>query len=478
MKKYLLIKYFEIVRSAQSCSRSHIGVIATGICLGVLANLSIIFGLLLVTIISFFTNKLWKTSLLALLFIASFAYTSHFVNIRLEESSKIYDTQEIVLTAKETGVTRDFNQVVIASNNQTKSDVLTIVPKYPQINQGESFLVSTKLESFPDYYSQSYVSFLNSKNVFLYTEASSIQEIHEAPLFYSVLNNVRNSLQESILSSFNEPHASLLNGIVLGYDEDFTDEYKDQLQKTGTTHITAVSGFNFLILFTIVMKLSSRVRRPYLLIASIFIMLSYILIVGVANISALRAAIMIIAIIVAELLGKPRAGFETLLLTIALMLVYSPLLITNISFQLSFAATTGILIFSKRISIALPQFLGEFLRDITGVTLAAFIATSPIIAFSFGTQDFIAILANIVISEAIGIATILGITFLFFDKTLSFMAEFLAVITESILWSINELIFIMASTPSLQIQNPLLYLFFIFGIFIVLDFRYTKLQYE
>lgn len=476
MKKYLQIKYIEIVKVSKSLSRNYLSVISLGVILGTLIYFETIFIGVLIWF-CYVCSKPKYLGLLILLSTFSFFYSQNYVSKRELESEASIET-EVIFQAIEAGSLNEFDQTVIMSVQGFDSHALVKLPKYPQIHTNEKIIAAIKLEPIPEDYSKSYKSYLKSKNIFLYTKIDSEYEVIQANLFYRTINSLQQLFESKVYKYFHEPNSSLLAGITLGFDSDYSQSYKESLQHSGLSHIAAVSGFNFLVIFSVLLKLSKSLGRRKVLLISFLFLFFYLLLVGTTNISALRAGIMIIGIIFASLLGKPNINLTSLLFTASAMLLFSPLLITNISFQLSFAATIGIISFSKNFSVTLKKILGEFLGEISAVTLSAYFVTSPIIIFSFGSQGFLAILANILVGEFVGIVTVLGFVFL---ATSLFDIEVLSVLTaratESFLFLINRIIYNLNTTPSFKIENEYVSLIIIIMLFVLLDYFSTLKRY-
>lgn len=477
MKKYLLVKYVEIVRASASLTNSRISALSLGVILGV----AIYFAPIVLIISLWFcyvSKSLINTTLLFILCILAFFYTQDYVNTRVNEAdTHILSATE--LKAIEPSTLGEYNQTVITKVKGVSSYVLITLPKYPQIKTGQTILAHTQIEGFPSYYSSSYKAYLNSRNIFLYAEVNQEYEIQDANIFYKFINNLQERFKNSIYYYFHEPNSTLLAGITLGFDDDFSTNYKDSLKYSGLSHIAAVSGFNFLIIFSIFLGFSKNIGRKKVLILSIVLITTYLFIVGATNVSALRAGIMIICIILSSLLGKPNLNISTLMITAGLMLLYSPVLITNISFQLSFAATIGILSFYKRFLVSLKPLIGTFFGEITAVSLSAYISTSPIIMHNFGSQGLLAILANITVGEFVGIITILGFIFLVLSLVnIEFLLLAFSSFCEAFLYFTNLIINLLSMLPNFKFPSEALNLAAICTIFLILDYIYYKEKYD
>jgi competence protein ComEC len=215
-------------------------------------------------------------------------------------------------------------------------------------------------------------------------------------------------IQERISDSFNktlpQDDAALLLGIVLGLKGDFASDYLEAIQKTGVLHVIAASGMNVTMLtgFLLATFVVFLKRQTALVVCSI----ALILYAGLAGFqpSIVRAAIMAIFAIGAGLLGRQNTSLLALYIAIFLMLFANPGLLTSVGFQLSVAATAGIILIDPVMKKVKMKWLIEDFR----VTLAAQIATLPILIYYFSTYSPISIISNLLILWTIPPLMILG----------------------------------------------------------------------
>lgn len=220
-----------------------------------------------------------------------------------------------------------------------------------------------------------------------------------------------------------EPHASLLMGIVLGKKLEVTTSFYQKLKDVGLIHIVVLSGMNITLLSSLVISTTVEfIGRRYATILTIVIIILFILFVGIEP-PLMRAAIMGILSLIGLLYGRKTLALYTLFLSGCLMIIIWPDWLTSISFQLSFAATLGIILFgtndpsqvsdnktksnSKQRERILK--LKEYINDELRVTLSAQVFTVPLIFFYFRQLSFVAPLANILISFIIAPLMVLGL---------------------------------------------------------------------
>lgn len=220
------------------------------------------------------------------------------------------------------------------------------------------------------------------------------------------LEKLRQKARLVILRQFPQPESGLLEGILLGNDNDMPASLKGAYQSTGMTHIIAISGFNMAVLAGLVMLIFSRMFNRYwsALLASI-VLVTYAIFVG-GSPSVVRAAVMAVSAFGGHLIGRRQSGGNALGFTAAGMCAINPQLVGDISFQLSFAATLGLVLFAsplqawamallkKRFSEEKVELVGPRLIEYTLFTLAAQVVTLPIIAIHFQRISLSSLLAN------------------------------------------------------------------------------------
>ncbi len=223
-----------------------------------------------------------------------------------------------------------------------------------------------------------------------------------ARLLYGLRSWARHRL-ESLLP---EPQASLLVGILLGTRAGIPVEVQEAFSRSGTSHILAISGWNITIVaafFTAAGRHLPRRISPFLVAFGILL---YTLFVG-AGAAVLRAALMGLLYVLAREVGRPGHGPTALMAAAWAMTLWNPLLLWDTSFQLSFSATMGMLLFVPIWMEHLarwPRFLAESLS----ATLASQLLTWPLMALYFRQFSLVVPLANLLACPALSPLMLLG----------------------------------------------------------------------
>jgi competence protein ComEC len=204
-----------------------------------------------------------------------------------------------------------------------------------------------------------------------------------------------------------EPQASLAEGIFVGQRGSIPADLNVAMNATGTSHLVAVSGENVAIVAALTISgLAWLIGRRQAALVALVTIGGYVLLTG-ASPSVVRAGIMGGLFVVATLAGRPGSASTSVALAAAIMAGLDPLVVHDISFQLSFAAILGLVYLAP----AFESFGGElarragiepaesrsasFLIENLAITLAAIAATEPLIALHFGRISIVAPLANL-----------------------------------------------------------------------------------
>ncbi len=206
--------------------------------------------------------------------------------------------------------------------------------------------------------------------------------------------------------------ASLLRGFVLGQDDRIDDPTVDEFKASGLAHLLAVSGQNVVLLALLaaallaVLDVPLRARLAWILV----VIAVYVPVAG-AGASIQRAGVMGAAGVIAALAGRPRSRWYALLLAACATLALDPRASADVGWQLSFAAVVGILLLTAPITgLLAPGAAGgrRVLAEGLALTVAATLATAPLMAHHFGALSVVAVPANLLALPAVAPVMWLG----------------------------------------------------------------------
>jgi competence protein ComEC len=208
--------------------------------------------------------------------------------------------------------------------------------------------------------------------------------------------------------------AELARGFVLGEDDDIDVRTKEDFRRSGLSHLLAVSGENVTLLALLAVPLLGAlgIGLRERLIWLVGLIAVYVPLAG-AGPSIQRAAVMGIAGLLATLAGRRASRLYALALAFAVTLLVDPGVAADVGWQLSFAAVLGILLLASPLREALSSRLGSgpwrrALAEGIAVTVAATLATAPLIAFHFETLSTTTLVANVMAMPAVAPAMWLG----------------------------------------------------------------------
>lgn len=190
-----------------------------------------------------------------------------------------------------------------------------------------------------------------------------------------------------------------MKGLVLGIREDLDPGQFQQFSRLGLTHILAISGLHVAVFIYALGGLLrfARLTRERILLILILSVPLYVLLSG-ASPSVMRAGLMAVLGLLAARIGKLKDGLHLLAAAAVLMLAFDPFLIENVSFQLSFIVTIGLITGVPPIRKAMPQWRrGKALLDLAAVTIVAQLVSFPVTIYYFNQFHALSLLANFVL---------------------------------------------------------------------------------
>jgi competence protein ComEC len=294
---------------------------------------------------------------------------------------------------------------------------------------GDRIRIEGNLETPSSSETFDYQEYLAHQNIYsVMNNARGIVLLHnQANPLLSAIYTIRQSALEHIYEFFPDPEASLMAGILLGIRTGIPSEIDDAFRDTGTSHIIAISGFNISILaglFTFVF--CKILGRRYGLILTIVAIVLYTIMVG-AGAAVVRAAFLAGLGLFGYEVGRRQTGVNSLAIIAAFMVLIFPGTLWDIGFQLSFAATLGLILYADLFLESFNKVAGkllppESLHRLAGpvgayflFTLAAQVTTLPLTMYYSGNLSLSALIANPLVLPAQpplmvtgGISTLVG----------------------------------------------------------------------
>ena len=211
------------------------------------------------------------------------------------------------------------------------------------------------------------------------------------------LNNLRTKIITTHSKYLKSPNLEILGGIVFGDDAiSPPDHIKDAFTNSGLLHILAASGMNVALIYGIWFFLLNKFRVPYKVIVAsgIFIVSFYTLMTGMGA-SVLRAATILIFVLIGKLINRDVHSISLLSFVALIMLIINPSYINDVSFQLSFIVTFGLLVMMPFITEKLKPYIPPYFTGILFVPLVAQIWVTPIQMYYFNSFSLYSFFANV-----------------------------------------------------------------------------------
>src|SRR5574344_15764 len=385
--------------------------------------------LLILSILAILRNYLSPKLILFWYFVFLFAFFN--ASYRIKNSDELYAiapqkaeiTGQIVSIPEETKERTRFFFNVSTINYRGKQEKIsgkTFVTIYQdkKFNIGDFYKIDGKLKppykvgnpSQFDY--GKYLKNFNTFTTFSSDGETCIKLSHELSFrwrFLQGINSLRNGIVLEHAKFLKSPNLEILGGVVFGDDAVTPPTYiKNAFANAGILHILAASGMNVAIIYGVWFWILRKLKSPYKLtvISGICVVILYSLMTGLGA-SVARAMLMLIFILIGKLFDRDAHSISLLSFVGLLMLIYNPADINNVSFQLSFLATFGLLTTAPALFIRWKK-LPTFFSGLVIIPFVAQIWVAPVQMFYFNTFSLYSILVNILITPFVSLVSFCG----------------------------------------------------------------------
>lgn len=230
----------------------------------------------------------------------------------------------------------------------------------------------------------------------------------QTPHFAGVFHSLRAAFS-GINHGVSRDASALVSGMAIGDPSQLSPALKSQMQQLSLTHLVAVSGANCAIVCGLVVAVlaglgASRLTR---MLGAGAALLAYLGLVGPQP-SVLRAATMAICVLMARGLGRATSALDGLALAILILVAVDPSQAVNLGFELSVAATLGILVLAPALAERFAKRLPRWLALAASVSVSAQLLCTPLLLGLQGGIPVWSLLANLLAEPMVAPSTILG----------------------------------------------------------------------
>lgn len=313
--------------------------------------------------------------------------------------------------------------------------VLVTTDLYPRYRLGNELAVQGVLEEpqnfSADFDYRAYLAKDNIYSIFFFPKVQKIGEGKGSKLKL-VLFKIKKAFEEKIEAAFPEPHAAFLKGLLLGERGSLPRGLTEDFNRTGVTHIIALSGYNITLVADFFVRTLLALSIPFRFAFWIAVLgITFFVLLTGASASITRAGIMGVLVLLAQREGRLYSIRNALAFAGAIMVFYNPKILRfDAAFQLSFLATLGLIYLSPRVEkfidrtraqIYLKRGLLVFPKDplqerysllpfrkIFVETISAQLAVLPLLIWLFGRVSLVSPLSNLLVIIAVPYSMALG----------------------------------------------------------------------
>jgi len=276
---------------------------------------------------------------------------------------------------------------------------------------------------------------------------------------YGLSDNFRRKVQNALRKyNFSNDEFGVINALLLGQRQEISKELINDYSKAGAIHILAVSGLHvgiILLILTSVFKPIERLPKGKIIKTVLIILLLWIF-AFIAGLSAsvVRAVTMFTFVAIGLSMRKKRVVAYSLISSLLFLLIFKPMFLFDVGFQLSYLAVFGIIwVQPKFYNIWQPKnYIIDKLWQLFTVSVAAQVGILPLSLYYFHQFPGLFVLSNLIIIPFLGIILFGGIVVMLLAY-FQVLPEIVASIYEGIIWMMNSIIGWIAHQETFLLKN-------------------------
>ena len=345
---------------------------------------------------------------------------------------------------------------ILKIEDQTVSGKTLINIQKDSLNKGfkidDILIISTEIKNLNhalNPYQFDYKNYLEKQYIYhqVFTDYNSIYKINtDKHTIFGLAASLRATINSKLSSyNFKPDELAIINALLLGQRQDISQDIQNSYANAGAIHILAVSGLHVgivLLLLNFVLKPVEYVKHGKILkvIAILALLWSFAIIAGLSS-SVTRAVTMFSIIAVAMHWKRPTNIYNTLAISMFILLLIKPIFLLDVGFQMSYLAVIAIVTIQPLIyRLWIPKLKPvNYLWQIFTVTIAAQFGVVPISLYYFHQFPSLFFVSNLVIIPFLGLILGFGI-FIIILALLNVLPNFLATSYGSIISMMNTVV--------------------------------------
>ena len=376
--------------------------------------------------------KIYLNSKVILIVIISSLVSNTIVIFQNKNYERIYNNLSVEENLNLTGIIigekqekRYYNKYIVEAKYNNKNLKLYIYTKKDiELNYGDKIAFSgtyTRPEKQRNYKGFDYSQYIKQLKVYGTIRCEKIQFIknNQGNGIFKISNQILERIVSRTKKVLNEETASILLGLILGNKTDIDEQTQDDFRNASMSHILAISGMHVAyVLLGINFIFKNLFGKKNTEIISIFILIFYMFITSFSP-SIVRAGIMGIILIFSKLIYRKNDIYNTISISLFLILIYNPFLIQNLGLQLSYGGVIGIVIFNRhilnilkninvknkiykyKIRPKIDRYLDK-IKEIISVSISVQLFILPLITLYLNTFCPYFLISNLILSFVIG----------------------------------------------------------------------------
>ena len=444
-------------------------------------------------------NVFIKNNVILLILISAFLSSIYLVycNKRFEEVYSRFNETEIIATVISNNKESEYKnsyEIRVEEHKGIKFILRVSKSKNISLNYADKIKVKgeyTIPEQSRNYGGFDYKEYLKTERIYGIFEAEKVELLENNNL--SIIEIYTNNLKQKIITNINEilpqDTKDLFLGILIGYDENLSEDIEESFRKSSLAHLLAVSGSHIVYIISglgFVLRVLKIPKRTRNILIIIFLIL-FMYIVDFSS-SVVRASIMGILLLFSLIFYRKNDLLNTISLSVLLILFKNPYKILDVGLLLSYFATIGIICFSKMINREkeesnLVRKIFNYLKELALITVFANIFVIPITVYNFNTISLTFVISNLIAGILIGPITIGGFILAIISLINIKLAHIVGIpynlllellIYSTKLTSIGPLSEIFVSTPNIIF----IIIYYLILFLVLLYFNYKQLEHR